>query len=161
LSGKKGGRCVPSTVSDLASLVQGRVHGAADRVVHAARTLNEAGPDDVSFVENERHVKHLKSCRAAALVVSRDVAARAAELAAPAGPSFVLIEVTDSLAAFVTIYRHLQGEPTAPPGGISPQAAIHPTAALGPGCTVMPFAVVSEGAVLGARCVLYPGAFVG
>jgi UDP-3-O-[3-hydroxymyristoyl] glucosamine N-acyltransferase len=152
---------VPSTVSDLATLVQGRVHGAADRVVRAPRTLQEAGPDDVSFVENERHVKHLKTCHAAVLVVSPQLAARPDDLVGPPGHHFVLIETGDPLAAFVTIYQHLQGRRATPPSGISPQAVIHPTAKIGPDCTVMPFAVVSENAVLGARCVLYPGAHVG
>jgi UDP-3-O-[3-hydroxymyristoyl] glucosamine N-acyltransferase len=152
---------VPSTVSELASLVQGRVHGPADRTVLAARTLHEAGPDDVSFVENERHLKHLKSCRAAALVVSAELAAQPESLVGPPGHVFALIAAADPLAAFVTVYRRLQGDPPAPPAGVSPQAAIHPTAKLGPGCIVMPFAVVGEGSVLGARCVLHAGAHVG
>lgn len=152
---------MPSTVSVLAALVQGRVHGSIDRVVHAAKTLHEAGPDDVSFIENERHLKNLKTCRAGALVVSAAVAANPDALVGPADHSFVLIEVADPLAAFVSVYRHLEGDAPAPAAGISPQAVIHPTAKIGPGCSIMPFAVVGAGAVLGARCVLHPGAHVG
>lgn len=149
------------TVTELASLVQGRTHGPADRAIRAARPLREAGPDDISFLENERNVKHLKSCRAAALVVPPELASRAADLAGPDGHTFALVEAADPLSAFVNIFRHLDGQPPAPPAGIDPRAAIDPTAKLGPGCTVMPFAVVGPGTVIGARCVLYPGAVVG
>ncbi len=149
------------TVSDLAALVQGRVHGPADRALQAARALHEAGPGDVSFVENERGIRHLRGCRAGALVIPSALAGRLDELASGGEHAFAFIEVSDPLVAFVAIVRHLHGEPGAPPPGLSAQAVIHPTARLGPDCTVMPFAVVAEGAVLGARCRLYPGAYVG
>jgi hypothetical protein len=51
---------VQLTVSALASLVQGRVHGPADRVIEAARTLDEAGPSDVTFPEHDSHIRQLK-----------------------------------------------------------------------------------------------------
>jgi UDP-3-O-[3-hydroxymyristoyl] glucosamine N-acyltransferase len=152
---------VQVTVSELASLVQGRVHGPADRIVEAARTLQEAGPTDVSFLENERNLRHLKGCRAGALVIPVALARRKDELCnADEGP-FALIEVSDPLGAFVTIVRHLHAEVPAPPPGITPQAVIHPTARIGPDCTIEPFAVIAEGAVLGARCRVFPGAYVG
>jgi UDP-3-O-[3-hydroxymyristoyl] glucosamine N-acyltransferase len=152
---------VQVTVRALASLVEGRVHGPADRSVLAACTLQEAGPEDVSFLENERNLRHLKTCRAAVLVVASTLADRLHDLTGADAQAFTLIEVADPLTAFIAIVRHLQAQPPAPPPGLSPLACIHPTAQLGPDCSVMPFAVVGEGAVLGARCRLYPGAHVG
>ncbi len=149
------------TVRALASLVEGRVHGPADRIVLAARTLQEAGPEDVSFLENERNLRHLKTCRAAALVVASNLADRLHDQTGADGQSFALIEVADPLTSFITLVRHLHAQPPAPPPGVSPLACIHPSAQLGPDCTVLPFAFVGEGAVLGARCRLYPGVFVG
>jgi UDP-3-O-[3-hydroxymyristoyl] glucosamine N-acyltransferase len=152
---------VQVTVSALASLVQGRVHGPADRLVEAARTLHEAGPADITFLENERNIRHLKGCQAGALVISSALAGRLGELVSGDEHSFAFIEVADPLAAFVIIVRHLHGESAAPAPGIAPQAIIHPTAQLGPDCTVMANAVIAEGAVLGARCRIYPGAYIG
>ena len=150
------------TVSALASLVRGRVHGPADRAIEAARTLQEAGPADVSFLENERNIRHLKGCRAGALIIPSALVSRLGDLVCgDDGHAFAFIEVDDPLGAFVCAVRHLHGEPAVPSPGIAPQAAIHPTAQLGPDCTVMPFAAIAEGAVLGARCVIYPGACVG
>jgi UDP-3-O-[3-hydroxymyristoyl] glucosamine N-acyltransferase len=152
---------VQVTVSALAALVQGQVYGPPDRPVHAARTLQEAGPTDVSFLENERGVRHLKGCRAGALLIPTSLADRRAELGPGAEHTFAFIEVADPLGAFITIVRHLHGEPVAPPPGIAPQAIVHPTAQLGPDCTVMANAFIAEGAVLGARCRIYPGVYVG
>jgi UDP-3-O-[3-hydroxymyristoyl] glucosamine N-acyltransferase len=152
---------VQVTVSALASLVKGRVHGPGDRPLQAARALHEAGPCDVSFLENDRNARHLKGCHAGALVIPATLAGRLDELTSGDEHVFALIEVDDPLVAFIAIVRHLHGEPPAPPPGISPQAVVHPTAQLGPDCTVMPNAFVAEGAVLGARCRLYPGVYVG
>jgi UDP-3-O-[3-hydroxymyristoyl] glucosamine N-acyltransferase len=151
---------VQVTVTHLAALVQGRLHGD-DRIVRAARPMNEAGPDDITFIENERNVRHLKTCQARTAVVPATLAARRQELLGADGTALTLIEVSDPLTAFVTIVRHLHGQPELPPPSIDPRAAIHPTAQIGPDATLHPFACVGEGSILGARCRLHSGAVVG
>jgi UDP-3-O-[3-hydroxymyristoyl] glucosamine N-acyltransferase len=151
---------VQATVSQLAALVGGRVHGD-ERSIGAARPMNEAGPDDITFIENDKNVRHLKTCRARTAVVPSSLAGRRDDIRGADGQPLTLIEVGDPLAAFVAIVRHLHGEPARPPAGIDPRAAIHPSARLGADAAVDPFAVVGEGSVLGARCRLYSGAVVG
>ncbi|HWG46853.1 MAG TPA: UDP-3-O-(3-hydroxymyristoyl)glucosamine N-acyltransferase [Gemmataceae bacterium] len=148
------------TVTQLASLVQGRVHGD-ERSIGAARPMNEAGPDDITFIESDRNVRHLKTCRARTAIVPASLVARRQELLGTDGTPLTLIEVNDPLTAFVTIVRHLHGEPVQPPTGIDPRAAIHPTAQIGSEATLHPFAVVGEGSILGARCRLHSGAVIG
>ncbi len=156
---------MPITVQQLAALVQGQVHGSADLLVVAARSLEEAGPDDVTFVENERNARLLKTCRARVVVVPAALAPPRIDLVKMCGREgeapFALIEVAAPLTAFVAIVRHLHGEPAQPPHGIDPRAAVHPSAVVGPGPSIFPFAVVGEGAVIGARCTLHAGAVVG
>jgi UDP-3-O-[3-hydroxymyristoyl] glucosamine N-acyltransferase len=151
---------VQVTVTRLAELVRGRVHGA-ERIIAAARPMNEAGPDDITFIESDRNVRHLKSCQARTAVVPATLADRRHELHSSDGTPLTLIEVADPLTAFVAIVRHLHGEAQQPPAGIDPRAALHPTARLGPEATVYPFACVGEGSVIGARCRLHSGAVVG
>ena len=158
--GGKGRGHVQVTVTQLAQLVQGHAHGD-ERIIVAARPMNEAGPDDITFIENDRNVRHLKTCRAGAAVVPPSVAQRRDELRGADGQLLTLIEVADPLTAFVAIVRHLHGQPAEPPAGIDPRAAIHPTARLGPDATVHPFASIGEGSVIGARCRLHSGAIVG
>lgn len=149
-----------STVTQLAELVEGRVHGD-ERIIVAARPMNEAGPDDITFVENDRNLRHLKKCQALTAVVSAALAARRSELMSCNGTPLTLIEVNDPLAAFVAIVRHLHGQTVEPPPGIDPRAVIHPTAQVGPDAMLHPFAVIGEGSVVGARCRLHSGVVIG
>ena len=161
LSRQKGRIRVDVTVHDLAILVNGQVHGDAGRVVRAARPVPEAGPEDVTFVENERNLRLLKTCRAAAVVAPASLAGRIAELVSGENQAFAVVQVSDALTAFVAIMQKLHGHTEPPPHGIDRQAFVHPTAQVGDGASVFPFASIGEGSVLGARCRLYSGAVVG
>ncbi len=149
------------TVNDLAVLVNGQVHGDAGRIIRAARPVPEAGPEDVTFVENERNLRLLKTCRAAAVVAPDALAARIAELVNGDNQSFTVVQVTDALTAFVAIMQKLHGHAEPPPHGIDPGAFVHPTVGVGDGASIYPFVSVGEGSVLGARCRLHSGAVVG
>ncbi len=159
--GRKAGTLVQVTVYDLASLVQGQIHGDGKRTIRAAKPVAEAGPDDLTFVENERNARLLKSCRAAAVVAPAALVGRMAEFIDKSEQTFTIVEVKDALAAFVVIMQRLHGRPQPPPHGIDPRAFVHPSAVIGPDASVLPFASVGEGSVIGARCRMYSGAIVG
>jgi UDP-3-O-[3-hydroxymyristoyl] glucosamine N-acyltransferase len=152
---------VASTVQQLADLVQGRIEGDAQAAIHAARTLQEAGPEDVSFVESDRHLKYLKECRARAIVLPAALAGRPEDLGLGGASPPALIIVRDALAAFSVIAQHLHGQVAEPPSGIDPRAAIHPDAQIGADASVHPFAVISAGSVIGARCRIHSGVVIG
>jgi UDP-3-O-[3-hydroxymyristoyl] glucosamine N-acyltransferase len=142
---------VAITVRQLAELVHGQVLGDGAVVITAARSLGEAGPGQITFVEDDRHARKLPTCPASAAVVPLTVAANGKPL----------IRVTDPLGAFVAIVQHLHGRPEPPPCGIDPRAAVHPTVQLGPEPSIWPFAAVGEGSIVGARCRLHSGVVVG
>jgi UDP-3-O-[3-hydroxymyristoyl] glucosamine N-acyltransferase len=142
---------VSVTLRQLAELVQGTVQGDGDLTINSARTLGEAQPGDITFVEDDRRAAQLHDCRATAAVVPLSVP--------PNG--LAVIQVADPLAAFVTIVRHLHGRAEPPPHGIDPRACIHPSASVADGVSIHAFAVVGEGSVIGPRCCLYPGVVVG
>jgi UDP-3-O-[3-hydroxymyristoyl] glucosamine N-acyltransferase len=151
---------VQITVTSLAELVQGRVHGE-DTTISAARPMNEAGPDDITFIENDRNLRQLKKCRARTALVPAALAGRRQDLIGSDGIPLTLIEVNDPLAAFIAIVRHMHGQSIEAPPSIDPRAVVHPSARIGPEATLHPFVVVGEGSVLGARCRLYSGVIVG
>jgi UDP-3-O-[3-hydroxymyristoyl] glucosamine N-acyltransferase len=142
---------VTATVQQLAELVHGQVVGDGTVCITSARTLEEAQPGAITFVEDEKHLRQLANCKASAAVVLKSVS----------GAGLPLIQVDDPLVAFVTIVRHLQGQTEFVADGIDPRACVHATAKIGPGASVLPFAGIGEGSILGARCRLHQGAVVG
>jgi UDP-3-O-[3-hydroxymyristoyl] glucosamine N-acyltransferase len=142
---------VSVTVGQLAELVQGTLIGDPHTLITGARAFDEARAGDITFIQDEKHARALASCRASAVVapVSLDANGR------------VAIQVSDPLAAFVTIVRHLHGEPEPPPHGVDRLACVHPTACIGPDVSIFAFAVIGKETVLGARCRIHSGAVIG
>lgn len=139
------------TLQELAELVHGQIVGDGSLKIGAARTLLEALPGDITFVEDEKHAAQLHGCKASAAVVP------------PAFPAngMAFIEVPDPLHAFVTIVRHLRRRPEPSCQGIDGRACIHPTARIGPESSVLPFAYVGEGTIVGAHCRIHNGVSIG
>lgn len=142
---------VSVSVRQLAALVQGEVVGDGDVEIHAARPLGEAGPGDITFIENTKHLGQLAGCQATAAIVPYNTSAALG----------ALVRVADPLAAFIAIVKHFQGRAEPTIHGIDPHASIHPTAQVGPQASIHPFAVVGERTVIGARCRLHSGVVVG
>jgi len=143
---------VAITIRQLAEIVQGQVHGDADLLIEAASTLGEAQPGEITFVENEKHLPELHTSQASAAVVPQGIPLNGK----------TLIQVSDPLAAFITIVQHLRGRAdTPPPAGIDPRAHVHAGVTIGPNASVQPFASIGEGTVIGARCRIYPGVSIG
>lgn len=139
------------TVRQLADWVQGEVVGDGDHPIRNARTLAEAEPGDITFVEDERHLPAWSGSRASAAVVRPTVP----------GNGRPLIRVADPLMAFVTIVQRLRGAPADADHRIDPTAHIHPTAVLAADVSVGPYAVIGAGTVVGPRARIHAGVCVG
>ena len=139
------------TLRQLADLVQGKVQGDSELIVTSARSLTEAGPGDITFVENDKHLALLHQSRAAAAVVPVSVSAN--------GKS--VIQAADPLMAFVNIVRHFQQRPESPTHGIDPRACVHASVTFGAEPSVLPLAVIGEGTTLGARCRIHSHVVIG
>jgi len=142
---------VSATLRQLADLVQGVLSGDPDLPIAHARTLTEAQPGDITFLENDKHIQELAKCQASAAVVPASVWISGRPI----------IQVQDPLAAFIAIVRHLHARPDEPVHGIDPRAAIHVTASIGAGSNIHPFVTIGARSVLGARCRIYPGCCIG
>jgi UDP-3-O-[3-hydroxymyristoyl] glucosamine N-acyltransferase len=152
---------VQATIEQLAALVEGTVHGDGKRCIRAARPLRVAGPGDISFVENERHLRDLKTCPAHALVLPPGLARKREQLETASQEPPTIIEVEEPLSAFIVIACRLHARPEVPPQGIAAQAVVHPSVQIGPDPTILPFAVVGEGTIIGARCRIHPHVVIG
>src|SRR6185437_16659777 len=92
---------VVATVEQLAALVRGRLVGDGSVPIHSARPVGEAGPGDITFIENERYAKMLRTSPASAAIVGPHFKRSTTD-----GPPTV-IEVEDPIMAFIEVRRHL------------------------------------------------------
>ena len=140
----------PFSLAEIAGVAGGSLSGPGDLVLRRVAPLEDAGPEDLSFVAGPRHVRAAAASRAGAFLVARPEHA--------AGRPAIL--VANPLVAVAKILGHLHPEPH-PPAGVSENAEVAPGVKLGQGVSIAPGAVVEEGAVLGDGAIVGPNAFVG
>lgn len=115
--------------------------------------LDQASPNELSFLDNPRYVEQFATSVAGACVVPEKYAARA-----PTGMSLLLSDKPYRAYALVAAAFY----PKIPPApGIHATAAVDPSAKLGEDCQVEAYAVIGAGAELGDRVHVRPHAVVG
>ncbi len=146
-----------ATVEQLAELVHGRLVGDGSVSIRSARPVAEAGPGDITFIENDRFAKLLRSSPASAAIVGPHFSTGRND----GEQSLAVIEVDDPMSAFLTVRTHLIGEQKPRWIGVHPQACVAPTAQIGQDVAIHPFAYVGDGALIGDGTTLHPGAVIG
>jgi len=136
----------PFTLQEIAAAAGGQPGENADvaRRYSGIATLTEAGPDQVSFLDNRRYVPAFSESRAGACIVHPRFASRA-----PAGMALVLCE--DPYRGYARVAAKFHPEPLRP-HGIHPAAQVDPGARLGPDPAIEAGVVIEADVQLGARC---------
>jgi UDP-3-O-[3-hydroxymyristoyl] glucosamine N-acyltransferase len=121
--------------------------------------LAEAGPEEVSFMADERYRSQLERTRAGAVIVKPGIDAPREDLA--------LLRCADPNSAFSAVVSLFAGPEHAAVPGVHPSAVVHATAELGAGvcvgptCSVGGGARIGEDSILHAGVVVYPGVRIG
>lgn len=144
-----------TTAAALAQLVRGELRGDGNRPITGAAGLDQAGPQDISYLVDEKHLPTLKNSRAGACIIGE----KAAKLVT--STELVLIVVADALDAFLVALQRFRPQAIRREIGISPAANVSPQAVIGEGCNIHPGACVEAGVVIGPGCDVYPGAYIG
>jgi UDP-3-O-[3-hydroxymyristoyl] glucosamine N-acyltransferase len=147
---------VAVTVDQLARLVRGRVHGDGSLPIQAARPIGEAGLGDITFLDDERYAKALRSSPPSAVIVGPHF-----RLPENDDKAVAMIEVDDPRGAFLEVRGHLAADLGPRWVGVHPTAFVAPTAKLGEGVAVHALAYVGEHAEIGDGATLMPGVHVG
>lgn len=142
-------------VSELAALVGGKVVGDETAQVRGVASIEEADQGDITFLAHPRYRAYLGRCRASAVILGPGIRA-----GKPQKPVQAFIQVAEPYVAFAKILG-LFHPPPRYDGGISPLAAVHPTAKLGEEVTLFPYVYVGKEVRVGRRTVLFPGVFLG
>lgn len=151
----------PLSLGEVAALAGAALPDGAEaaRPVAGAAPLEEAGPDDLAYMDNARYAGALASTRAGFCLVSRRFAARVPE-------GTLALVAADPYRGFALVLGRLYPSAMRPgsgfgAGGVSPGSHIHPTARLEPGVTVDPGAVIGPGAEIGTGTVIGSGSVIG
>lgn len=138
------------TVQELAQQIGAVVVGDGGAVVTSMQTLEEAGPEQVSFLSNPRYEKLLATTRAAAVIAPQTARSK----------RVTLLRCEDPYYAFMQAVVLLHGHRQHPHKGVHPQAHVDSTATVGKETVIYPGAYVGPRAKIGRECILYPNAVV-
>lgn len=137
------------TLGELATVVGGAIEaGEASLPIAAAATLETATSHDITLVDAPDKLHLLAKSAAAAAIV-------------PAGSGPLdrpTIEVADVHAAFAAAITRFRPPRIIPRTGVSPQAAVDPSARLGDDVEIHPFATVGADCELGPGVTIHSGA---
>ncbi|MBM4074575.1 MAG: UDP-3-O-(3-hydroxymyristoyl)glucosamine N-acyltransferase [Planctomycetes bacterium] len=144
------------TVGSLAQIVHGEVLGSQTRLILDANSIEAAGSDAITFIQDEKHTSRLADSQAGCVLVNPKVAKSLTST-----DSRSLIVVDDPQAAFIEIlpkFRRVRGRP---PREISARASIDSTAKLGDDCYVGPGVAIAEDVQIGNNCDIHSGVVIG
>lgn len=148
------------SLAEIASLAGGRLErGDPAFVLSRVAPLDQAGPGDLTFLDNPRYVPHLRATTAAAVILAdKHLSAVPEGTAAIVAPS--------PYRGMALVLQALFPDAARPPGvtgesGLSPAAHIHADAVVEEGATVEAGAVIGRGAEVGRGTVICANAVIG
>ncbi|MBI5244614.1 MAG: UDP-3-O-(3-hydroxymyristoyl)glucosamine N-acyltransferase [Elusimicrobia bacterium] len=144
-----------TTLGEIARLTGAKLSGDAEKAVTGAAGLQEAGPDDVSFLENPKYAEQIARSRAGAVFLP----AGAEEL--PGGPPNRLYsEHPKWCYAQVLALIEKDRRPWEVPA-VSEKADVHRDARLGKEVSIGPFAVVGARTLIGDKTSIGAHSIIG
>jgi UDP-3-O-[3-hydroxymyristoyl] glucosamine N-acyltransferase len=111
--------------------------------------IEEADPDQITFLSNPKYVRQLETTRAGAVIVAPEVNAPGRNLLVSENPYLAFAQALE-----------LFYQPPRPEPGVHPKADVAPSAILGADCSVGPNVVIGEGVRIGSRAVLHPNVVI-
>ena len=140
----------PISLAQIHAVVGGELVGSPHITVTNLASLEEAGPNDLTFVTGDRMLKTSGPTAAGALLAHR----RLTEIANPhivvANPTLALAQVAQAFFC-----------PISPSRGIAAVVVRGVDTHVGPDVSIWPGVTLGDRVTIGARVTLYPGVFVG
>jgi len=139
------------TLGQLAEFLGATLRGPADKQITGLATLQEAGPDQVSFLANPQYRKFLATTQAAAVLLKpADAEGYAADV----------LLVPDPYLAYARISHLFDPKPKAAVG-VHPTAVVAADAFVDPAASVGAYSVIESGARIAAGVTIGAHCFIG
>ncbi len=133
------------TTRELAAALGCEVVGDAGLEITGVAPMEQAGPNELTFLANPKYAHKVKHSRAGAILISEPVREGAITSLVSKNPYL------DFARALELFYQ-----PPRPAPGIHPLASIAPSASVGEGASIGAFAVVGERVTIGRNALLHP-----
>jgi UDP-3-O-[3-hydroxymyristoyl] glucosamine N-acyltransferase len=131
-------------LAELAERLGCKLEGDPDREIRGAAGLNEAGPDDLTFLSNPRYRGAVRTTRAGAIIVAEDAGEMPLAALRSRDPYYAFARALD------LFYPPKASEP-----GIHPTAVIASSAVIGRGAHIGPYCFIDEGVRIGRNAMLH------
>ena len=142
---------IQHNLSELAGIGNGTLVGDADYSIASLASIANAGPEDLSFLDNRKLENELESTKAGCVLVDR-------EQEAPA--TLNIIRVDQPLVAWASALEIFHPRKRLFED-VSPDAIIGRDVVIGEGAGIGPGAWIGDGAVIRAATEIFPGATIG
>lgn len=139
------------SLAELIKITGGDILGDAGKMIRGIAPFDAAGPDDITFADAPKILKHIDKTQAGAVFVPQNC---------PRTTAANLIRSKNPRLAFARV-MHLFFQPPRLSGQISPHAYIGENVSLGADVRVGPFAVIEDHAVVGSRVTIHPHVVIG
>lgn len=139
------------TAAELAHRLGGTLEGDGTRVIRAVATLEQAGPDTLSWVGSPDLLPRASKSKAGVLLVTEGCSLP---------PDRTVIHVADPDVAVCDVLEYVAPPPDRVPPGLHPTAIVSPEAVV-EGAAIGARAYVGPGTTVGAGTQIYPGVYVG
>lgn len=123
--------------------------------ITGVETLSAARQGDLTFIVNASYLPRLATTRATAVIANSQIAQRLGDQ-----PSLHVLVSDDPLNAFRKIARCFRNASETATPGVSRSATVSPTAKIHPTATICPGSFIGDETIIGAECVVYPGAVI-
>lgn len=142
----------PLSLGEIAALAGAELEGDPSFRVRGVAGLEDAGPEDLSFLADSRYAPLLATSRAGAVFLAPGV---------EPPPGVPVLRAPDPYRAFIRILPHFDLPRSIPDVGSHLSAVLGPRVVLGEGARIGPLVVLEEDVFVGARTVIGPGAVLG
>jgi len=139
------------SLGELAERLQLTLEGDADAVIRGLSTLGSAGPDELAFLANDKHLADLAQCCAGAVILRPE---------ARAATDLPCLLSSDPYLSYAQASQLLDQRPRRP-AGVHHAAVVADSAILGSEVSIGPGACIEPGVSIGDRTVIGAGVFVG
>lgn len=153
------------TLKEIAAYINGKVVGDEGLFITYPAKLEDARPDNITFLSNEKYLPFLDTTKAGCVVISASLFDKVQK-----GKPFSWIVVEDAYIAFAHIlelYHQQQPEADSPQYSVGKNTRIYPNVyignnvRIGDDCIIYPNVTIYKDCVIGNRCILHAGAVIG